>query len=202
MKATYDDLLARVEGLSAQLDRPPVVLIAGHGGAGKSTLATRLAKDLGMAPEQVVGTDELYAATAGPDSSMWELHDWPRLFALLRHVRELPTPKRLRFDYRWWTGSQGVVDEPMPPVVIVEGIRVIRPETRPFADLLVWIDLDAAQAATRAKQRNVLQGDPQEELDLWDTKWLPEGIEYETTVRPADLADLVIPAAGMDASLG
>ena len=60
---TYDDLLARVRMLITESARPPVVAIAGHGGAGKSTLALRLAADLGVHEDQLVGTDGLYART-------------------------------------------------------------------------------------------------------------------------------------------
>ncbi len=60
---TYDELLTRVRLLIEQSARPPVVAIAGHGGVGKSTLASRLAGDLGVGDEQVIGTDGLYART-------------------------------------------------------------------------------------------------------------------------------------------
>ena len=43
----------------------------------------------------------------------------------------------------------------------------------------------------------LLQGDDRAELELWDTKWIPEGHDYAADVRPERLADLVIPAAGM-----
>ena len=79
---TYDDLLARVRTLSTTGDRIPVVAITGHGGAGKSTLAARLAADLGLDPDQVVATDEFYATSCGPEAGMWEQCDWPLVEAL------------------------------------------------------------------------------------------------------------------------
>lgn len=194
---TYDELLGRVRSLIAASDRPSVVAIAGHGGAGKSTLALRLAADLDVHEDQVVGTDGLYARTDTERASMWDLHDWPALGDLLVEVREEPTPTRLRYRYRWHDGQEGDVDEPMPPVVIVEGIRVIRPEMLPFYDLAVWIEMEPAIAAERAKTRNISQGDSQAELDLWDTKWVPEGVEYQRLVRPELLADVVIRAGGL-----
>jgi hypothetical protein len=69
----------------------------------------------------------------------------------------------------------GVVDVPVPAVVLVEGIRVIRAETLPLLDLAVWID-----------------------LDLWDSRWVPEGQEYQRAVRPKQLAHLVMAAGGRD----
>ena len=196
LPSTYDELLARVLTLVAHSEKPPVVAIAGCGGAGKSTLARRLAKDLGVHEDQVVGTDGLYAKTDTDRAAMWELHDWPALFELLQAVRAEPTPERLRYRYRWYYGQEGDVDEPMPPVVIVEGIRVIRPELMHLFDLAVWIDLDPVRGAERAKARNRLQGDSDAELHLWDTKWVPEGVEYQRLVRPQDLAHVVIGASG------
>ena len=61
---TYDDLLAHIGVLMVHLDRPPVVAVSGHGGAGKSTLCSRLADDLGFDEEQVVRLDRLKAEGA------------------------------------------------------------------------------------------------------------------------------------------
>lgn len=199
LSSTYDELLARVRTLIAQSARPPVVAIAGCGGAGKSTLAMRLAADLGIHEDQVVGTDGLYAKTDTDRAAMWDLHDWPALIDLLARVRSEPTPERLRYRYRWYDGQEGDRDFPMPLVLIVEGIRVIRPETMHLFDLAVWIDLDPAAGAERAKARNRLQGDSEAELELWDTKWVPEGVEYQRLVRPEELAHVVVRAEGSGA---
>lgn len=193
--STYDALLSRVRRLIASLGRPPIVAIAGHGGAGKSTLAGRLAADLGVGDDQVVGTDGLYAKTDPERAAMWDLHDWPVLIDLLTNARGAPA--RLAYGYRWYDGTEGDRDLPMPKVVIVEGIRVIRPEMMPLYDLAVWIEMEPAAAAERAKARNLAQGDSTAELELWDTKWVPEGVEYQRLVRPEELADVVIRAGGL-----
>ena len=191
---TYDDLLARVRDLVATSDRIPVVGISGHGGAGKSTLAARLSADLGLTDDQVVATDSFYATTCGPDAGLWEQCDWAALHALVLGARS--RPERLRFAYRWWSGETGTEDHPMPPVLVVEGIRLLSDRTRDWFDLSVWIDLDPDTAGARAKARNVMQGDDRAELDLWDTKWIPEGHAYERTARPQERADLVVAVVG------
>lgn len=190
----YQDLLTRIRALIATSDRVPIVGISGHGGSGKSTLSERLATDLGLSPDQVIPTDCFYATSCGPDAGMWEQHDWAMLEHLVKDVRQVPGPERLQYQYRWWTGETGVEDQPLPPILIIEGIRLFHERTRDWFDLAVWIDMDPQVAGARAKSRNVLQGDDQSELDLWDSKWIPEGHQYAAEVGPACLADLRLPA--------
>ena len=189
---TYDDLLARTRALVGTTEGVPVVGISGHGGAGKSTLALRLAADLGITEDQVLATDTFYATTCGPEAGMWEQCDWPLLERVVRLARE--GAERLRYDYRWWSGETGVEDHPMPAVLVVEGIRLFSDRTEGWFDLSAWIEMDPEAAGERAKARNVLQGDDEAELALWDTKWVPEGRDYERLERPRERADLVVTA--------
>lgn len=188
----YDDLRIRITHLVESLERAPVVGISGHGGAGKSTLATRLMSDLGGQPEQVVRMDRFYAVDAGPGSGLFGLHDWPALLDLLNRLRATPNPPRLVYPVRTYNGAQRTCDEPMPPVVIVEGIRLLRPETMPLLDLAVWIDLSPESAGRRAVERNRSQGDGSAELALWHTKWIPEAHAYAQSTNPDCLAHVII----------
>jgi uridine kinase len=193
---TYDDLRMRISRLMNSMERSPVVGISGHGGAGKSTLAARLMTDLGGEPEQVVSTDRFYAVGAGPGSGLFDLHDWPALFDLLHRVRATPSPQRLVYPVRTYEGAERTHDAPMPPVVIVEGIRLLRPESMPLMDLAVWIDLSPESAGCRAIERNRGQGDNSAELDLWRTKWIPEAHAYAESMRPDRLAHVILAGAG------
>ena len=193
IEATYDDLLTRTRALIGACGRSvPVVGISGHGGAGESTLALRLAADPGITEDQVVATDAFYATTCGPDAGMWEQHDWTVLEQVVRSARE--GHDRLRYDYRWWTGETGVEDQPMPAVLVVEGIRLFSDRTRDWFDLMVWLDMDPDEAGSRAVARNLLQGDDAAEIALWGSKWIPEGHDHERSERPRERADLVISA--------
>jgi uridine kinase len=178
------------------MDRAPVIGISGHGGAGKSTLADSLMTDLGGMPDQVIRTDCFYAVDAGPSSGLFDLHDWSALYDLLQRIRATKEPKRLTYPVRTYSGTAGTCDVPMPPVVLVEGIRLLRPETMMFLDMAVWIDLAPEPAGRRAIERNRDQGDSRDELDLWYTKWIPEAHEYGQLVCPERLADVLVAAAG------
>jgi uridine kinase len=90
----------------------------------------------------------------------------------------------------------------MPPVVLVEGIRLLRPELRELFDLAVWIEMTPEAAGERAVARNIEQGDSAEELDLWRTRWIPESHAYVAAVDPAGLADVVLPAATAGSGAG
>ena len=127
---------------------------------------------------------------------MFDLHDWPVLFDLLNRLRAAPYPPRLLYPVRTYDGAQRTCDEPMPPVVIVEGIRLLRPETMPLLDLAVWIDLSPESAGRRAIERNRSQGDSSAELDLWHTKWIPEAHAYAQSTNPDRLAHVVVGKAG------
>jgi uridine kinase len=187
----YEDLVGRAREVIAQLDRPAVIAIGGHGGAGKSTLARRLAVDLGVAASQVVPTDRLYAAVDTRRAGLFEIQDWPATLDLLHRVRT-GAQSRLRYRGRGYDGHEASIDEPMPDALIIEGIRILRPETMPLIDVAVWIDMEPHLAGERAKERNRGQGDSAAEIALWDAKWIPEGVEYERLVRPQRLADVVL----------
>ncbi|WP_341924350.1 hypothetical protein [Nocardioides psychrotolerans] len=196
MNTSYDAVRDRVARLLTGAERPPVVAISGHGGAGKSTLAAGLMTDLGGTPEQVIRTDCFFAAGAGPGSGLFDLHDWPVLLDLLGRLRATTPERRLTYPVRAYGGAQRTCDVPMPLVVVVEGIRLIRPETLPLVDLAVWIDLSPELAGRRAVDRNRDQGDSDDELDLWRRKWIPEGHDYARLVRPEALAHVVVGAGG------
>lgn len=196
--ATYDDLRARIARLMASMDRPPVVGISGHGGAGKSTLAARLMTELGGDPQQVIPTDRFYAAGVGTGTGLFDLHDWPVLFDLLHRLRAAPAPQRLVYSARTYDGAERTVDTAMPPAVIVEGIRLLRPETSPLFDLTVWIDLSPEAAGSRAIERNREQGDNAAEMELWRSKWIPEAHAYARLMHPELLAHIVVDGTGAD----
>lgn len=183
----YKDLLNQTKELLAS--KEVVILgISGHGGSGKTTLAERLARDNGVSNDRIVRLDNLHAKDYQKATNLFGLSDWPELFRLLADVRG---NDRLVYRTRDWKGEEGVIDVPRPSLVIFEGVRLLRPEAQRYFDLSVWIDCPLDVASTRAVERNRQQGDSKAELELWDTKWIPEARRYAEQIHPEKLADFV-----------
>lgn len=183
----YDELLFKVKSLRENKE-VIVIAISGHGGSGKSTLAQRLAVDLGIGIDQILGIDELHARGCADATQLDGLHDWDAIYAILEQLR---TRDRMQYMGRDYWGNEKPVDVERPEVVICEGIRLIHPNVLKYVDLSIWVDCPIDIATDRAKERNRLQGDSEEEIELWDTRWVPESLRYIELVHPEQLADVI-----------
>lgn len=179
----FDELVARIEKLSGA-KRPVVVGISGFAGAGKSTLADRLAKHFGISGGQIVRLDNLYnPLPRGPE--MFDDYDWNLLTQILKDAR---SSDRLKYQGRGFYNEQLDFDEPMPKILIVEGIRLYRKELMEFFDMSVWIDCPPELALERAKVRDTEQGHDAEYMKRWDAEWAPLSQQYYETYHPEKLA--------------
>lgn len=181
---TPSELVALIDGLS---DKPPVVGISGFGGAGKSSLADRLARHYGIHDQQIVRIDTLYAINPlGP--GVFDQIDLATLEALLKDLARRPA--RLVYQGRRYRGEPLRVDEPIPPVLLIEGVRLFQPHLMSLFDLSLWIDCPQDVALARAKERDRRQGETEDEIALWDTHWGPLDRAYFGQFRPDLLADV------------
>jgi uridine kinase len=183
----FEDLVNLIAQRLAQ-QAEVIVAISGHGGSGKSTLAERLGRHFGVLDSQIVRMDGLYATKYMERRDLYGLHDWPALIALLSQIRN---GDRLRYLKRNDKEIETTVELPKPRVVLVEGIRLIRPELLPLVDISVWIDCPLEFATDRAKGRNRQQGDSDAEIALWDTKWVPEAKLYLEQAAPDRIASFL-----------
>src|SRR3569833_4290140 len=136
-----------------------IVAVDGRGGAGKSTLAERLARGLGAS---VVHTD---------DFESWDdpLDWWP---ALLEQVlMPLSEGRAATFVPNSWGGpaKERVTIEP-GGVVIVEGVTASREAFRPYLVFSIWVETPRELCLQRGLERDGEAMRPQ-----WGTRGGGEG---------------------------
>lgn len=135
-----------IRGLAAA---NPVILIDGCSGAGKSSLAARLADAWPLAGRvQVVALDSLYPGWDGLDDGVQRALDW----ILRPHGRGLLGTWR-----RWdWQANTEAESHGVDPAlgVIIEGSGLLTPSTAALADVRVWVDATEAARKARALSRD------------------------------------------------
>lgn len=126
--------------------RPPITLIDGRSGSGKTTYATALARHTGA---QLLSLDDVYPGWDGLEAG--EAH-------VLEHVlRAFAEARPPRWQSWNWLdarpGSWHELDAHRP--LIIEGCGAISPAARALADHAVWVDLpDDAERRGRAIARD------------------------------------------------
>ncbi len=164
--------------------------IDGRGGAGKSTLAEQLRKQLPEA--QVVHTDDFYRVM-DPDTraaltiaqAYQQNYDWQRLEQQVLAPLSQGRPAQYQ-RYDWPTNALAeTIEVAASGVVIVEGVGSLRPELRGYYDLKVWVETSTAECRRRMIAR---AENPVEQIERWET------IEqhYIDRDRPAEAAEHVL----------
>jgi hypothetical protein len=143
-----DDVVADVaaRARAAVRDGAPVVAVDGPSGAGKTTLAGRLAAALGAVP--VVHVEDLYPGWDGLDAVV------PRLVAGV--LAPLAAGRDGRFRrWDWAAGADGEpVTVPAGPLLVVEGAGAAARAAAPYLAFVVWLDGPPAWRRERALARD------------------------------------------------
>jgi uridine kinase len=153
-----------------------VIAVDGHGGAGKSSLAEYLARELN-AP--IVHTDEFASWTNPID---W----WPELIEKVlvplaggRSARYTPTS--------WDEAEKEEVIIEAGDFVVLEGVTASRAAFRPFLAFSIWIE-----TPRELRLRRGLLRDGESARADWE-RWMAEEDAYVEREQPAEHADLVLP---------
>ncbi|MBP3978328.1 hypothetical protein [Microbacterium sp. BLY] len=171
-------IAADIRALSAS---NPVVLIDGGSGAGKTSLAARLAQGWPLAGRvQVIALDSLYPGWDGLDEGAERA-----LEGILRpHGRGLLGAWR-RWD--WARGAEAETHAVDPALgVIVEGSGILRPSTARLADIRVWVE-----SAETSRKARALARDGDTYRPHWD-RWAAQERRHIDRDRPRGLATRVI----------
>jgi uridine kinase len=176
-----EELISEIDQIKKTKDRV-VVAISGFGGSGKTTLTDKLVKHYGLIDGQVIHLDNFIVDRAEGDGTLGG-YDWVRFEQVLQDVKD---GKRLYYQVYDWPHdnlTDWFIDEPLPPIVIVEGIRLLQPRLLRYFDIPVWIDCPLEVATQRGKKRDrENSNDPTYDIEAhikkWDDIWVPKEISY------------------------
>jgi uridine kinase len=195
-------LLELVVETRRRLGRTTIVGISGIDCAGKSTLARRLADELGDAGEDVVviGGDDFNRPRA--ERSTYPADEPDYGFAYGQLVEELLVPARVggRVEARlrvkdWrrdaWDERTFIVDP--GAIVLFEGVFLFTSAILPLLDLKVWLEIPFDRALERALVRDAeAMGGENGVRERYATRYFPGQRLHLERDRPKDRADVVV----------
>lgn len=179
----FEEIIEGINKKSAPTGLPiRIIAIDGRGGSGKSMLAEKLAKEIGA---ETIHTDD-FASWAKP------LDWWARV---VKEVFEPVKQGALTLSYR--RGSWGpdhhpaaVKNQPVTPMIILEGVSSARKEFREYLTYAIWVETPLDVCLQRGLER-----DGQDALPNWQ-KWIAAENEYIVRDKPQTYADIIVDGAG------
>lgn len=168
----------------AKVDTVKFIGIDGHGGSGKSTLAAMLAKQLNAT---LIHTDD-FASHEVP-------FEWQQKLIDAVFTPIISGAKTLNYTpSKWWPDHhpEPVVNQPITPIMIVEGVSALRQEFRPFISFGIYVDTPDDICLARGLERDKNNGDSLEHITAQWMDWIAAENKYLTRDNPMDYADLII----------
>ena len=152
---SLDEIVERLVGANQ-----PIIAIDGPAGAGKTTLANRIASRY-QGSSITIHMDDLYGG--------WQDALGPHLTRTLVNQILTPVSQRKAFGYRRYDWLQGRFNEPercnAPELLILEGVGSGQRACGKFLTELIWIDIEAEVGLARVLNRD---GDYlREEMSVW-----------------------------------
>jgi uridine kinase len=172
-----------LDGATPQLGTIKLIGIDGYGGSGKSTLANHLAEAFGA---EIIHIDDF--------ASFDKPVQWFEGFK--NHVITPISTGSTTLSYprsSWWPNHQPepVENQLITPIMIVEGVRTLRSELRPYLTLSIFVSTPPETCLARGLTRDMAHTNEAEARAHWEA-WLQSEADYMATEQPKEHADIVI----------
>ena len=180
-----DALTAAVESIRSAIvavaASNPVVVIDGRSGAGKSSLAARLARAWPLhTPAQLLALDSIYPGWEGLARGAAAAYEQ----VLVPHGRDA-----IGIWRRWdWELSEEAEAHAVSPALglILEGCGALTPASAAVADVTVWVD-----GPPQSRRRRALERDGEVFRAHWDL-WAAQEEAHIDAHAPQELASIVV----------
>jgi uridine kinase len=158
------EIISQIKSGERRNKRCRIIAIDGPAGAGKSTLASRIAMSMRETNIEIVHMDDLYSG--------WEDALTNTLTKTLEFNIAQPASQGKPFEYRkynWLTKQFGEFLRIIPQdLLILEGVGAGQKSIRKYLDQLIWIDIEPEIGLNRVLQRD---GDYLEaEMRVWQMR--------------------------------
>lgn len=195
MQVDIGGLLKRTEKLAADKDHV-VVAVSGFGGAGKTTLSNKIKTEF---PDSLLLQLDNFMINHGQGEGWAGGYDWQRFEQVLKYIQAGKNLHYQAYDWRADALNPNWIDQKLPKLLVVEGVRILQPKFLAYFDLTVWIDCDIETATTQGVERDRAnwedkpdQRDLEAHLATWQSVWVPKEKEFYDKFHPDKTADLIV----------
>jgi uridine kinase len=177
--------------------RQRLIAIDGGGGAGKTTFATCLQKQI--TGSFIIKIDDFYRPPQlrSPVVSTQTINpnfDWDRFrTTVLEAIKNNRDVSYQLYDFQLGTLSGKTITIPANAPIIVEGVWSMQTAFINFYDYLIWLEAPAEMRL----QRGVLR-DGEDMRQIWEQEWIPIDKYYRETQKPYLQANHIIDSENSD----
>lgn len=187
----FEQITKKVQNL-IDLGHPVLIAVSGFGGSGKTTLAKSLRNHF---EDSTLLQLDNFLVNHGDGEGWMGGYDWQRFEQVLKDIR---AGKDLHYQWYDWDKNEtkNWINQPLPSLIIVEGVRIFQSNLKKYYDLTIWIERSLEESTTQGKIRDN-SNKTNENFNLeahiqkWDKIWVPKEKEFVAIFDPIHNADIL-----------